>query len=162
MTKLDHALEALNRGWAVIPLWPKSKRAMHAWTEYQRRMPTEAEVRAWWEAEPEANIGILTGLVSGIIVGDVDPRNGGSVVAMQTEAPSGWVVTTPGGGAHFYYTHPGTRTPKATPRPGIDLQADGCYVVGPGSYVVTERYEGEYHQLATGVLSSAPTWLRAD
>lgn len=159
MTKKEIALSLLARGWAVIPLYPKSKIAAIKWTEYQKRLPTPAEVEAWWTIEPDHNIGIITGPISGIIVGDVDPRNGGSVQEMQRDAPSPFVVTTPGGGAHFYFRHPGGRCQKGKPRPGIDRQSDGCYVVAAGSYVETATYAGEYHQLSEGDLPEAPTWL---
>jgi len=161
LTKKEIALALLARGWSVIPLWPKSKQAIHQWTEYQRRLPTPEEIEKWWREEPEANIGVVTGAVSGIIVGDVDPRHGGSVETMQKDAPSPFVVTTPGGGAHFYYRHPGGRVQKGKPRPGIDRQSDGCYVVAAGSFVVTDAYQGDYTQLAEGELGEAPTWLLA-
>ena len=36
-----------------------------------------ATIRRWWTKTPEASIGIATGSRSGVIVLDVDPRNGG-------------------------------------------------------------------------------------
>src|SRR4051812_46967261 len=36
----------------------------------------EGTIRAWWEAYPEANIGVVTGEASGIIVLDVDGAEG--------------------------------------------------------------------------------------
>jgi hypothetical protein len=159
VSKKEIALALLARGWSVIPLWPKSKQAMRSWTEFQQRRATPEEVEKWWTDEPEANVGVITGAISGIIVGDVDPRNGGSVEQMQKDAPSEHVVLTPGGGAHFYYRHPGGRVRKGKPRPGIDLQSDGCYVVAAGSYVKTERYEGEYTTLIETALATPPAWL---
>lgn len=161
MTKREVALGLLGQGFSVIPLYPKSKTAMVKWVEFQSRRATTAEVETWWASEPNANIGIVTGAISGIFVGDVDPRNGGSVEDMQRDAPAEFVVTTPGGGAHFYYKHPGGRLQKGKPRPGIDRQSDGCYVVAAGSYVETEKYKGEYHQLSEGAFVDAPAWLLA-
>lgn len=161
MSRVDIALQLLARGFSVIPLWPKSKQAMIRWTEFQSRRATEDEVRTWFAGEPDANIGIVCGEISSLVVGDVDPRHGGSVADMARDAPSDYVVTTPGGGAHFYYAHPGGRCPKSKPRPGIDFQADGCYVVAPGSYVVTDTYEGEYHLLSGGDFGTPPGWLVA-
>ena len=37
----------------------------------------EADVEAWWRRWPDANVGVVTGRVSGIVVLDVDPRSGG-------------------------------------------------------------------------------------
>jgi bifunctional DNA primase/polymerase-like protein/AAA domain-containing protein/primase-like protein len=159
VTKKEHALAALARGWSVIPLKPQSKIAAIDWKVYQERRASAEEVEAWWTAEPEYNIGIVCGRVSGIVVGDVDPRNGGSIVEMQQDAPSGYTVTTPGLGSHFYYRHPGGLVKKGKPRPGVDFQAEGSYVVGVGSYVNTPVYAGYYIQTADGDLSDPPSWL---
>ena len=35
------------------------------------------QIKSWWTASPDANIGIATGSASGILVMDIDPRNGG-------------------------------------------------------------------------------------
>ena len=35
------------------------------------------QIKHWWTASPNANIEIATGRKSGIIVLDIDPRNGG-------------------------------------------------------------------------------------
>ena len=78
---------------------------------------------------------------------------------MERDAPSGFVVNTPGLGAHFYYRHPGGSVRKCKPRPGIDFQADGSYVVGVGSHVVTPAYAGVYTQVTEGPLTEPPAWL---
>jgi hypothetical protein len=36
------------------------------------------QIKSWWGASPNANIGIATGSESGILVLDIDPRNGGA------------------------------------------------------------------------------------
>lgn len=38
----------------------------------------ESEIDSWWQRWPDANIGIPTGKISGLIVLDIDPRNGGN------------------------------------------------------------------------------------
>jgi len=159
LTKREHALAAAARGWSVIPLKPQTKLAAIKWEEFQTRRATNEEIEAWWAQWPEANIGIICGPISGVVVGDVDPRHGGSVVEMDRDAPSGFVVNTPGLGAHFYYRHPGGTVRKCKPRPGIDFQADGSYVVGVGSHVVTPAYAGVYTQVTEGPLTEPPAWL---
>jgi hypothetical protein len=47
------------------------------WGEYQNRRPTEEEVKKWFTDFPSANIGIVTGKVSNIVVFDFD--SGGSL-----------------------------------------------------------------------------------
>ena len=87
-----------------------------------------------------ANVGIATGAVSGLVVIDIDPRNGGdeSYAQLKNELPSAFEklfeVQTGGGGTHLYFQHPGGHIScRANIRPGIDVKADGGYVVAPNS-----------------------------
>ena len=101
---------------------------------------TEEEKILEWSAKfPDANIGIRTGSESGVIVLDIDPRHDGGTSLAHLEGkfgnlPATLEVLTVGGGRHLYYRHPGgiVRN-KASIAPGIDLRADGGYVVAPPS-----------------------------
>ena len=42
------------------------------WKEYQHRLPTKEEVNHWFNTNPDANIGIITGTVSNLVVFDFD------------------------------------------------------------------------------------------
>ncbi len=77
-------------------------------------------------------LAIRTGTASGLAVVDIDPRNGGQVdPALMTPTAT---VATGGGGWHLYYRHPGGPLLAALPdRPGVDVKADGGYVVAPPS-----------------------------
>ena len=46
------------------------KRAMIYWTEFQSRYPTVKEVTTWFSKWPDANIGIVTGKISNLVVFD--------------------------------------------------------------------------------------------
>src|SRR3954468_4151831 len=64
------------------------------------------QVATWWKACPSANVGVRTG--EGLVVLDVDPRNGGAstlreLVARHGALPNTWTVHTGGGGMHFYF-----------------------------------------------------------
>ncbi len=81
-----------------------------------QRHPDTATISGWWERWPQANIGIRTGRESGLLVLDVDPRNGGSeslkkLLSLYGELPDTLVCATGGGGWHFYLT-------ISRPRPG--------------------------------------------
>lgn len=98
------------------------------------------QIAEWWTQWPDANIGIATGQASGIIVIDVDPRNGGeySYDALVEEIgamPETARVQTGGGGWHQWFRWP-AGVDRLKPRPlgpGIDIKADGGYVVAPPS-----------------------------
>ena len=76
MSKLYHAARSLaKRGIPVFPVRPKRKEpatqngVLDATVDLER-------IEAWWEAMPEANIGIATGRASNLLVLDVDRRDG--------------------------------------------------------------------------------------
>ena len=81
---------------------------------------------------PGGLLAIRTGTVSGLLVVDIDPRNGGQIDrALMTPTAT---VATGGGGWHLYYRHPGTATVPALPgRAGVDIKSDGGYVAAPPS-----------------------------
>ena len=138
-TNLEHALAYLARGWCVIPVTRDKKPLLSAWAEYQRRVPTEREVRAWWARWPGANIAVLTGAVSGLIVLDADGEAGlGSV--RELGLPPTLTAVTGGGGRHYYFKHPGgggTMPNAVRFMPGLDARGDGGYVVVPPSIHLT-------------------------
>jgi Bifunctional DNA primase/polymerase, N-terminal len=83
-------------------------------------------------AVPGGLLAIRTGTSSGLLVVDIDPRNGGRLdrVLMTPTA----AVATGGGGWHLYYRHPGTPTAATLPgRAGVDIKGDGGYVAAPPS-----------------------------
>lgn len=91
-----------------------------------------ARVAAMLAAHPRGLLAIRTGAASGLLVVDIDPRNGGEVdQALMTPTAT---VATGGGGWHLYYRHPGIRTRDELPgQPGIDIKSDGNYVAAPPS-----------------------------
>ncbi|MCK7491216.1 MAG: bifunctional DNA primase/polymerase [Comamonadaceae bacterium] len=133
----DAALSYLALGWSVIPLLPGEKRPLAAWIEFQQRRATRAEVAAWFRDCPSANIAIVTGTVSGLVVLDVDVGHGGAQSLARLEAGHGRLpltleAITGGGGRHLYFAHPGGLLHnRAGIAPGLDLRGDGGYIVAP-------------------------------
>jgi hypothetical protein len=127
------------RGWSVIPIEPRGKRPLVAWLEFQQRRAAADEIDAWFRHWPDANVGIVTGHVSGIVVVDVDAQHGGfgSLVEMERDfgrLPKTVEAVTGGGGRHLYFDHPREALRnRVGVRPGIDLRADGGCVVAPPS-----------------------------
>lgn len=67
---LQIALDCIRRGWHVFPCWPESKKPMtaHGWKDASN---DEAQVRAWWEKTPNANVAIACN-PSNLCVLDID------------------------------------------------------------------------------------------
>jgi hypothetical protein len=133
------ALAYLARGWSVIPVEPRGKRPLVPWRRLQTRAASPAQIGFWFERWPDANVAIVTGRLSGLVVVDIDPRHGGdrSLGAFEAEhgrLPATVESLTGGGGRHLYFAHPGTRTPnRVNVLPGIDVRGDGGCVVAPPS-----------------------------
>jgi hypothetical protein len=121
-----------------------------------------AKVEWWWDAVPDANIGIATGE---IVVIDVDPRHGGDETFQQIEPklPLTWRVQTGGGGQHLYF-HAGNHEIKNSAGkigPGIDVRGTGGYVVGVGSnHISGGIYSWDVDAHPDGApLAPLPDWL---
>ena len=69
---IDAAIEYLEQGLSIIPIRPDTKRPAIRWKEYQTRQPTHEEVEQWFTTWPDANIAVVTGEVSGIVIVDCD------------------------------------------------------------------------------------------
>ena len=127
---LNKALEYLSLGLSVIPVGRDKRPLVPSWTEYQRRRPTEAEVREWWFLYEPPGLAIITGQISGIVVLDVE--KGGNTEDL--DIPTTPKVQTGGGGFHLYFKHPGVAVQNATRiRELTDVRGDGGYVVAPPS-----------------------------
>jgi hypothetical protein len=139
MDMLGAALELLRGGWSVVPLKPAGKFPLIRWDEYQQRRPLEHEVCEWFERWPDANLGVVTGRVSGIAVLDCDPRHSGEASLRALECAHGRLPrtvesVTGGGGRHLYFTLPeAPLRNRVGLAQGLDLRAEGGLVVAPPS-----------------------------
>lgn len=149
MTNKQIALQYLRKGFSVIPLVSpsmasrrlseeefirKCKTPLVAWKDFQKRLPTEAEVSTWFDKWPDANIGIVTGTVSGIVVFDLDSEHAVGYAEDEGGFPDTPKVET-GKGHHIYVQHPGFEVRNDVRKElDIDIRADGGYVVAPPSY----------------------------
>jgi putative DNA primase/helicase len=114
------------------------------------------QIKSWWEKWPDANIGIETGVGSGIVVLDVDPRHGGRETLEELEKrlgqlPDTVTAWTGGGGVHMIFESPSFETRKDTSGkvlgPGIDLLTNGCLIVAPPS----RHFSGQGYKWETGL-----------
>lgn len=130
---LDNALQAHELGWKLIALSPKSKIPIvgSKWATSDRQ--TEADIECW--VDSGLNIGLVLGEPSGdIIVIDQDVPD--AVMNLLPKLPNTVTVESSPGHLHFLLkdVRGGTRSrPKKSFLPGIDLKANGGYVVLAGS-----------------------------
>jgi putative DNA primase/helicase len=100
---------------------------------------------------------------------DVDPKNGGDesllkLINTHDRLPNTWQVLTGGGGMHYYFKSPDfpVRNSAGLLGPGLDIRADGGFVVAPPSV----HASGELYKWADGSspfdgcpLAELPSWL---
>ena len=102
---LEAALKYLSLGWSVIPLGRNKKPLLPEWTTYQGRLATEQEISQWWGKWTDANIGIVTGAISGLVALDADTEEATEYIQQRGMPPTPQAST--GKGTHFYLKHPG-------------------------------------------------------
>ncbi len=182
-TPLDAALTYSGLGWRVLPIHsircdgictcgdphcaspakhPVGKLVPHG---VKNATSDETQIRHWWTLYPNANVGIATGK---FLVLDVDLQNGGDLANLDVfgELPFTVAAATGGGGYHviFALPDPTARVPCSSGVAGlrgIDVRADGGYIVAPPSrHVSGGGYEWLYAP-EDYPLTCAPTWLIA-
>lgn len=152
---LEYAIEYINKGLAVFPLYPKDKRPMTERGCLDATLdPKQAE--AWWTKEPRANIGIATGGKSGgllVVDLDIDEDTGknGYEELKKWQKENGsigdetWTSITGRGGYHLFYKSDKEHRNRGGILEGIDIRGEGGYIVAPPSlHPNGKRYEWEY------------------
>jgi len=133
--KIEAALEYTKKGFPVIPIAADSKKPLVAWKEYQKRKPTENEVKSFCKRYPNADIGIVTGKRHNLFVLDCDSQEAyESLQALLPDSLTLPVVKTPRG-YHLYFSYPKNidLTVGVDIMPGVDYRGDGGYVIAPPS-----------------------------
>ena len=71
-TMLEEAMRYLDLGWSIIPLEPGRKQPLVSWKEFQHKGADRDQIVKWWKEWPNANIGVVTGKISNLVVFDLD------------------------------------------------------------------------------------------
>lgn len=144
---------------------PGKHPAMRGWRD---AATTDATViNRWLDRLPLlTNVAIVTGAPSGLIVLDIDPRNGGVKTLAALTARYGALPPTPtqltgGGGYHYFFKYPGQHVPSRCLAPGIDLKGDGgAVVMAPSRHISGNDYRWAPGLSFTDVaVAAAPDWL---
>ena len=161
---LGYALKYAKLGYSIIPIKPKDKSPLVEWTQYQKERATEEQIRSWWLRWPNANIGVVTGRGSGIVVLDVDGPEGEQTIKDRGYSlPPTTTSRTGGGGWHYLFRWPGFECSNFAGEAGrnIDFRGDGGYIVAPPS----EHKNGNCYEWAPGLTpgdiapTELPLWL---
>ena len=138
---------------------------MIRWQIHQYRCAEPPEIGEWFRRWPDANLAVVTGIVSGLVVLDLDPLHGADASLQQVEEVHGGFAETieartGRGGRHIYFAHPGEIIHNRVGiAPGIDLRGDGGYVVTPPSvHACGEPYRWERSPDVCR-LAPLPAWL---
>ena len=137
---LEAALSYARAGWRVLPCRATGAKAktprIKGWPNNATTDP--GTVSAWWHKWPNALIGVM--VPDDVVVIDIDPRNGGSIQAL--EALAGGVLpptltAVSGGrdsGRHLYFKRPkGLDKSVIGCLPGIDVIVSGRFMIAPPS-----------------------------
>jgi hypothetical protein len=173
---LETALAYAEFGWAVLPLHRvedgrcscgnskckspgKHPRTRHGVKDASK---DPAVIGAWFAKWPNMNIGIATGSKSHLIVVDIDGQKSEAKLAALAERgftlpPTAQAKTGRVGGFHDYFTLPLNTAVPSRKDDGLEIKADGSYVVGVGSW----HHGGtQYKWTAYNVaIAAAPDWL---
>ena len=133
---LRAALSYHELGWSVFPIPSGKKTPRISWESYQKERASEEKIRKWWEIWPDANIGIVTGHVSGIVVVDVDGPEGERTLEELEDGEPTTISRTGSGGMHQFFAYP-EDAPElrnfARRAPELDFRGEGGFVVVPPS-----------------------------
>lgn len=176
MPTVEDALSYAKAGWRIFPLHTiidgkctcrnggdchspgKHPRNSHGHNE---GTTDEATVIRWWKQWPNSNIGLWC---KGLIVVDVDPRNGGDASLeelFETKADVHGFDTltalTGGGGHHYIFHAPDDKRYDCKPVPGIEIKSTGgLIVISPSIHISGKMYEWEDESVA---IKPVPQWI---
>jgi hypothetical protein len=173
VVSVEAAIAYAGRGWHVLPIQARSKEPAALGPRGRRLAYTAAttdreQLLTWWRRAPEANVGIRCD-ASGLLVVDVDPRNGGDDRLHELERtlgplPSTVEAFTGGGGQHLIFATPGADvSPVGDLGDGVDVKYRGYIVAPPSLHPSGRGYEWSVdgHPDARRPAALPARWLEA-
>ncbi len=120
------ALSLAKAGWPVFPVHAETKEPLVK-GGFKSASRDERMIREWWRRHPDA--GVALAIPEGVLVVDVDPRNGG---VTPTGLPETRTTRTRNGGVHLFFLVNVDEMFVAQAAPGVDLKSAGKgYVILP-------------------------------
>jgi hypothetical protein len=137
MNLATYAHNYVKLGWSIFPIEPNGKKPLVKWEKCQKERATEDQVKKWWAKYPNANIGIVTGTISDIIVIDIDSAKGQEEYTVKLGEFHNTISQKTGkpNARQLFFKHPKDRKYHNRARLflDVDVRADGGYVVVPPS-----------------------------
>lgn len=168
----EWALYYVSLGFAVFPLKPESKypATVHG---FEDASSNKTDIEKWWNINPNFNIGIATGQKSnGLIVIDLDFDEEKGINGYETlkdwelkngKLPETWRSITGRGGCHlFYKSNVKAYRCHTNWYEGIDIRADGGYIVAPPSIHPDTQKKYEWEQNEEDGVSIADVTMAVD
>ena len=150
----QYALAYAKMGMAVFPLIPKNKKPVTA-NGFHDATTDPAQIEKWWRSNPNYNIGIATGQMSGglvVIDLDIDDEKGryGNETLREWETEHGQLPDTcrtiTGRGGYHLLFYVNKEVPCSINEDlAVDIRGDGGYFVAPPS-VHPNGHEYEWEQ----------------
>jgi len=165
MNIIQEACKYAQRGWKVFPLVAGEKRPLHQGGFHNATDDIEA-ICTW---NPNCNLGVATGSVSGFWVLDIDIKGESNgvesmkkAIAKYGDLPETLVQQTASGGYHYFFKQPDYDwAGNSNGDTGIDVRANRGYTIVPPSRLIkTSKHEaGSYKWLNDNEIAEAPSWL---
>jgi hypothetical protein len=134
----DFLKEYTEHGWKIFPLLERGKTPISSEFTFKTATSDAELVTEMWERWPKANVGIAP-KASGLIILDIDGKNGGFTSLDKIEREHGTITTRrviTGSGGYHYYFHLAPREDikgRLGVHPGVDIIYHVNHVVAPPS-----------------------------
>ncbi|MFU1479058.1 bifunctional DNA primase/polymerase [Roseovarius sp. C7] len=159
---LSAALALAMDGIAVFPVSTRKRPLVKGWQD--KATPDPDQIKAWWAKWPDAMPALQTGKRNGVMVLDVDRKNGKdgfaelAALGLDVDTLSDTQSATAGDGRHLYFVwSEGMGNSAAGLPPGLDVRGEGGFVVAPGA----ANGNGVYKLLKGSLTGKLPPWPEA-
>lgn len=152
------ALKYAAEGWHVMPCIPGDKAPLGALVPngYKDATDDPEKIKAWWTAQPSANIGLVP-VMSGRVVVDADTYKDGCAfpaLAALHGFPETLMQRSARGGTHYVLTAAEGAKYPGTLGEATDVKFKGYFLAAPS--VVDGK---SYHWLNDAPIAAAPEWM---
>lgn len=159
-SNLQAALSHAKAGRPVFPCKPVSHIPLVT-GGFHAATTNPAQIERWWQKWPNAMAGIPTGPRSGLSVLDLDMKKGKDGIralrdlGFDPDSLTEIVGETTTGGRHLFFAHPeGLKCSADKLAKGVDVRAEGGYVIAPGAV----EKKGHYRLLSGDLSGPLPAW----